>query len=124
MKKTLLLTLASVLVLAGIASAQEPAPPAPPAAPAAPGNARQFVGDVVATDLPTSTLTVKATGVDAKGDPVERTVTLAVEDALAPRLASLQAGDKVTVLWRRDEAKQRDVAVAIEKMPAAPSDKS
>jgi hypothetical protein len=118
MKKTLLLTLASVLFLARISAAQEPAPPA------APQNARQFVGDVVATDLPTSTLTVKATGVDAKGEPVERTVTLAVEDAIAPRLASLQTGDKVTVLWRRDEAKQRDVAVAIEKMPAAPSDKS
>lgn len=122
MKKTVLLTLASVLFVAGIAAAQEPAPPAAP--PAAPESARQFVGDVVATDLPTSTLTVKAKGVDAKGDPVERTVTLAVEDALAPRLASLQTGDKVTVLWRRDEARQRDVALAIEKMPAAPSDKS
>jgi hypothetical protein len=118
MKKTLLLTLASVLFLAGFSPAQEPAPPA------ARGAERQFVGDVVAADVPTHTLTVKATGVDAKGDPVERTVTLAVEDALTPRLASLQSGDKVTVLWRRDEARQRDVAVAIERMPAAPPEKS
>jgi hypothetical protein len=81
---------------------------------------RQFAGEVVATDTTAKTLTVKTAVPDAKGDRSEKTLTLAVAEDVAPKLATLTAGDKVTVLWRRDEAQQRDVVVKLNKGEATP----
>jgi hypothetical protein len=118
-KMTLLFAFVPFLLGASAGGAQDAAaPPAPRAAD------RQFVGDVVSTDVPGNNLTVKAVAVDAQGNSVERTLTLAVDEALSARLATLKAGDKVTVLWRRDEARQRDLVVALEKAAPPPPEKS
>ncbi len=106
------------LVLAGtLAGAQEATPPreANPPQEGMKGNERQFAGEVVATDTTAKTLTVKTSVPDAKGDRSEKTMTLAVAEDVAPKLATLTAGDKVTVLWRRDDAQQRDVVVKLNK---------
>ncbi|HEY7513420.1 MAG TPA: hypothetical protein VIC87_03030 [Vicinamibacteria bacterium] len=105
-------------VLAGtLAGAQEATPPreANPPREGLKGNERQFAGEVVATDTTAKTLTVKTSVPDAKGDRSEKTMTLAVAEDVAPALATLTAGDKVTVLWRRDDAQQRDVVVKLNK---------
>jgi hypothetical protein len=108
---------------AAVVTAQETTPPkqepAPPKEGAAPAQQRQFSGEVVTADVATKTLTVKATGVDASGQRVEKTLALAVADNVAPQLETLMAGDKVTVLWQRDEAAQRDVILGISKAPPA-----
>ena len=99
-------------VLAGtLAGAQEATPPRE----GMKGNERQFAGEVVATDTTAKTLTVKTAVPDAKGDKSEKTMTLAVAEDATPTLATLSAGDKVTVLWRRDDAQQRDVVVKLHK---------
>jgi hypothetical protein len=104
------------LALAAIAvSAQEASPPKEGAA----AQQRQFSGEVVTADVATKTLTVKATGLDASGQRVEKTLAMAVADQVAPQLETLAPGDKVTVLWQRDEAAQRDVIMAIAKAPPA-----
>lgn len=118
MKTRILLFALASLAIPSLGLAQEPI------APIRQGSERQFVGDVVATDVPANTITVRATGVDAKGDPVDRTLTLSVDENLATRLASLKSGDKVTVLWRRDDANKRDLVVAIERMAPPPPEKS
>jgi hypothetical protein len=105
-------------VLAGtLAGAQEATPPreANPPREGMKGNERQFAGEVVATDTTAKTLTVKTAVPDAKGDKSEKTMTLAVAEDATPTLATLSAGDKVTVLWRRDDAQQRDVIVKLHK---------
>ena len=119
MKKTLLFAIVPFLFGVSAGQAQDAAPPT-----AARSADRQFVGDVISTDVPGNSLTVKAMAVDAQGNSVERTLTLAVDEALSPRLATLKAGDKVTVLWRRDEAQKRDVVVALEKTAPPPPEKS
>src|SRR5262245_19912921 len=75
MKKLLLATL---LLVAPIVRAQDPAP----AAPALDGTERKFAGQIVSTDVPAKTMTVKPSGVDSKGETVEKTLTLAVADQL------------------------------------------
>jgi Cu/Ag efflux protein CusF len=105
-------------VLAGtLAGAQETTPPREgnPPREGIKGNERQFAGEVVATDTTAKTLTVKTAVPDAKGDRSEKTMTLAVAEEAAPTLATLSAGDKVSVLWRRDDAQQRDVVVKLQK---------
>jgi Cu/Ag efflux protein CusF len=118
-KKTLLLFLSLSLALgAAVATmAQETTPPPPDANK---GAERQFVGEVLNTDLASKSITVKASGLDAKGERVEKTMTLPVADAIVSQLEMFKAGDKVTVLWRRDDASQRDLIVAITKGDAAP----
>jgi len=76
---------------------------------------RQSVGEVISADTATETLTVKATGVDSKGEPIEKTMTLPVEDSAAAGLEGLKGDDKVIVLWRGDEEQKRDVVVAVKK---------
>jgi hypothetical protein len=76
---------------------------------------RQFAGEVVAVDVAGKTLTVKASQVDTKGERVEKTMTLPVEEAALKQLESITTGDKVTVLWRKDQATQRDTVVKLLK---------
>lgn len=80
---------------------------------------RQFVGEVVAVDVAGKTLTVKASQLDAKGEKVEKTLTLPVDEPALKQLASIASGDKVTVLWRKDQASQRDTIVKVAKSDAA-----
>ena len=87
------------------------------------GSDRQFTGEVVTTDATAKTLTVKTSVADAKGDRSEKTMTLAVAEDIAPKLETLKAGDKVTVLWRRDEIQQRDLVVKLNKGEPAPPPK-
>jgi hypothetical protein len=102
--------------LAAVAvSAQEATPPREGAA----AQQRQFSGEVVTADVATKMLTVKATGLDANGQRVEKTLAMAVADNAAPQLETLKPADKVTVLWQRDEAAQRDIVLAITKTPSA-----
>jgi Cu/Ag efflux protein CusF len=101
-----------LVLAASLVSAQETNPSRDPNTK---GNERQFAGEVVATDTTAKTLTVKTSVPDAKGDRSEKTMTLAVAEDVAAKLATLNAGDKVTVLWRRDEAQQRDVVVKLNK---------
>ncbi len=107
------------LAAAAVTAQETTPPPTPPKEGAAPAQQRQFSGEVVTADVATKTLTVKATGVDASGQRVEKTLALAVADNVAPQLETLVAGDKVTVLWQRDEAAQRDVILGISKAPPA-----
>jgi hypothetical protein len=111
MKK--LFALLPLVLAASLASAQDTNPPRDTQAQK--GSERQFAGEVVATDTTAKTLTVKTSVPDAKGDRSEKTMTLAVAEEVAPTLATLNAGDKVTVLWRRDESQQRDVVVKLNK---------
>jgi Cu/Ag efflux protein CusF len=128
MKKTLLFSLTLLAGGAAAAVAQEPPPPPaqqpmPPAQPPADASRtanRQFTGEVLSTDVANKSITVKASGLDASGQRVEKTMSLPVADAVASQLEMLKAGDKVTVLWRRDDAQQRDVIVAITKGEAPP----
>ena len=122
-----LFALMPFVLAASLATAQEqttPPPAGPP--PAAPppagltGTERQFAGEIVTTDAAAKTLTVKTAVADAKGEKAEKTMTLAVADEVAPKLESLKTGDKVTVLWRRDEAQQRDVVVKVAKGEPVP----
>ena len=53
----------------------------------------------------------------ANGQRVEKTLAMAVADSAAPQLETLKPADKVTVLWQRDEAAQRDIVLAITKTP-------
>jgi hypothetical protein len=108
-----LFALLPLVLAASLASAQDTNPPRDTQAQK--GSERQFAGEVVATDTTAKTLTVKTSVPDAKGDRSEKTMTLAVAEDVAPKLATLNAGDKVTVLWRRDEAQQRDVVVKLNK---------
>jgi hypothetical protein len=108
-----LFALLPLVLAASLASAQDTNPPRD--SQAQKGSERQFAGEVVATDTTAKTLTVKTSVPDAKGDRSEKTMTLAVADDVAPKLASLAAGDKVTVLWRRDEAQQKDIVVKLNK---------
>jgi len=132
MKKLLLATL---LLVAPMVRAQDPAPAAPqdpapappqnpaPAAPALDGSERKFTGEIVSTDAPAKTMTVKASGVDSKGETVEKTLTLAVADNLVERLGTLNAGDKLTVVWKKDDATQKETVVAFAKATEPPADK-
>lgn len=112
-------------LLASLASAQEPTtgPAATTQTAAEARPERQFVGEVVAVDVEGKTLTVKASQPDAKGERIEKTMTLPVEENAFAQLQSLGAGDKVTVLWRKDEASQRDTVVKLVKRDAAASEK-
>jgi hypothetical protein len=114
MKK--LLPLMMLMLVAPLARGQESTPPLN-------GTERKFAGEVVSTDVPSKTLTVKASGVDTKGETVEKTVTLAVADNLTERLGALNAGDKLTVVWRKDNGTQKDTVIAFAKSDAAPPDK-
>ncbi len=87
------------------------------------GAERQFAGEVVTTDTAAKTLTVKTSVADAKGEKSEKTMTLAVAEDVAPKLETLKTGDKVTVLWRRDEAQQRDVVIKVAKGEPVPPPK-
>jgi hypothetical protein len=100
------------------ASAQEPRPPDEGAR----AKERQFTGQVITTDVDSKALTVKVSAVDPKGERLEKTLTLKVAEGAMPQLATLQAGDGVTVLWRTDEA-QGNVAIALVKAGAGPPDK-
>jgi hypothetical protein len=115
MKKTWL-PFVTLLLAAALASAQEPTPPPEGGG----GGERQFAGEVVAVDAAAQTITVRASGTDANGEPVEKTLTLPVAESAAAQLESCEPGDKVTVLWRRDDAEQRDVVTAIAKAPGSP----
>jgi len=110
------LTFVTFALAAAAVTAQETTTPPKEGAAA---QQRQFSGEVVTADVATKTLTVKATGLDASGQRVEKTLALAVADTVAPQLETLNAGDKVTVLWQRDEAAQRDVILGISKAPPA-----
>src|SRR5262249_5388851 len=116
MKKLLLATL---LLVAPIVRAQDPAP----AAPALDGTERKFAGEIVSTDVPAKTMTVKASGVDSRRETVEKTLTLGVADNLVDRLGTLNAGDKLMVVWKKDDATQKEVVVAFAKATEPPSDK-
>jgi hypothetical protein len=133
MKKLLL---AALLLVAPVVRAQDPAPappppaaqdPAPaapaPAAPALDGTERKFAGEIVSTDVPAKTMTVKASGVDSKGETVEKTLTLAVAESLVDRLGTLNSGDKLTVVWKKDDATQKETVVAFAKATEPPADK-
>jgi Cu/Ag efflux protein CusF len=102
-----------------VSAGQETTPPKEGAAQAQ----RQFTGEVVSADVAAKTLTVKASGLDSSGQQVEKTMGLAVADSAINQLEGLKAGDKVTVLWQRDDAAQKDVVVAINKA-TPPSDAS
>jgi Cu/Ag efflux protein CusF len=80
---------------------------------------RRFVGEVVAVDVSGKTLTIKASQIDAKGERVEKTMTLPVEEPAVKQLESITTGDKVTVLWHKDEASQRDTVVKVSKGESA-----
>ena len=116
MKK--LLPLAMLLLVGPLARAQETTPP-----PALDGTERKFMGEIVSTDVPAKTMTVKASGVDAKGETVEKTLTLAVAESLVDRLGALSTGDKLTVVWKKDDATQKETVVAFAKSTEPPADK-
>jgi hypothetical protein len=109
--------LAMLLLVAPLARGQESTTPP------LDGTERKFAGEVVSTDTTNKTLTVKASGVDSKGEPVEKTVTLSVADNLVERLGTLTAGDKIMVVWRKDDAQQKEVIIAFAKSEPGPSDK-
>jgi hypothetical protein len=108
--------LVTLLLVVPLARAQETAPPRD-------GTERKFAGEVVSTDTTNKTLTVKASGVDSKGEQVEKTVSMPVADSLVERLGTLTAGDKITVVWRKDDAQQKEVIIAFAKSEPPPSDK-
>jgi len=104
-------------VLAGtLAGAQETTPPREGTR----SNEKQFAGEVVSTDTAAKTLTVKTAAPDAKGERVEKTMILAVADDVTPTLEILKAGDKVVVLWKRDDVQKKDVVIKVAKGEPAP----
>ncbi|HJS60012.1 MAG TPA: hypothetical protein VKA01_18030 [Vicinamibacteria bacterium] len=109
--------LLSVLLVGSVAYGRQTAPA--PAPEETRSSERQFVGEVVAVDVQGKTLTVKASQVDAKGENVEKTMTLPVEEPALKQLESITTGDKVTVLWRKDAASQRDTVINVAKGEAA-----
>jgi Cu/Ag efflux protein CusF len=106
-----LIALVPFVLAAGLASAQDPAAPKPDAK----GTERQFAGEVVTADSAAKTLTVKTQIADANGARQEKTLVLGVSDEAASALPSLKTGDKVTVLWRRDDATQKDTVIKVVK---------
>src|SRR5262245_66652761 len=107
----ILIALVPFLLAARLAGAQDTPAPKPDLK----GNERQFAGEVVTADAAARTLTVKTTIAAATGEPQEKTLVLGVSEEAAPALQALKAGDKVTVLWRRDDATQKDVVVRVVK---------
>jgi len=117
-----LILVAPVLLAASLAHAQQATTPPAEQAPARSAE-RQFAGEVVSIDSDAKTLTVKASQLDAKGERVEKTMTLPVQEDVATQLQALAAGDKVTVLWRKDDATQRDTVVKLVKREPAEAEK-
>ena len=109
-KLSLLLPL---LLVGSVAYGRQTAPA--PATEETRSSERQFVGEVVAVDVQGKTLTVKASQVDAKGEKVDKTMTLPVEEPALKQLESITTGDKVTVLWHKDAASQRDTVIKVAK---------
>jgi Cu/Ag efflux protein CusF len=104
------------VIAAAVATAQETTPPREGSRAAQ----RQFAGEVVAADLTSKMLTVKAHAVDPNGERTEKTLAMAVAESAVPQLGTLKPGDKVNVLWQRDEAERRDMVITISKAPAPP----
>jgi Cu/Ag efflux protein CusF len=104
------------VIAAAVATAQETTPPPE----GSKSGQRQFAGEVVTADSASKMLTVKAQAVDQSGQRAEKTLALAVAESAVPQLGTLKPGDKVNVLWQRDEMEKRDVVITITKAPAPP----
>jgi hypothetical protein len=119
MKKTMMAC--ALFLTAGLASAQAP-PPAPPPgqAPvpgqpsartddkdAAKGEKHKMKAEVVSTNASAKTITVKNLAMDkagAMGEPSGGEVTLSLDSKVSDKIASLKAGDKVTLTCKGDTA--------------------
>ena len=113
MKKTLMAC--ALLVSAGLVSAQAPPagqapPPAQPSATddkdAAKGEKHKMKAEVVSTNASAKTITVKNLAMDgaAMSEPAPGEVTLKLDTKASDKIASLKAGDKVTLTCKGDTA--------------------
>jgi hypothetical protein len=112
MKRTLcaLSTAVVVTLVAALAGAQEAANPDTKT-----GTERQFKGEIVSVDQPQKMFTVKTSVQDSKGAAQEKTLTLPVKDKAEEQLQTLQAGDRVNVLWRT-ESDGHQIVISIVKL--------
>jgi hypothetical protein len=116
MKKTLMA--GALFLSAGLVSAQAPPagqapPPAQPSATedkdkdAAKGEKHKMKAEVVSTNASAKTITVKNLAMDsgaAMSEPAPGEVTLKLDTKASDRIASLKAGDKVTLTCKGDTA--------------------
>ena len=112
MKKTLMacaLFLSAALVIAQAPPAGQAPPPAQPAATddkdAAKGEKHKMKAEIVSTNAGAKTITVKNLAMDKAGvsDPaMSGEATLQLDAKVADRIASLKAGDKVTLTCKGD----------------------
>jgi hypothetical protein len=118
MKKTLMA--GALFLCAGLVSAQAPPPSSqvpPPDQPsartddkdkdAAKGEKHKMKAEVVSTNADAKTITVKNLAMDtgaAMSEPSSGEVTLKLDSKASDRIASLKAGDKVTLTCKGDTA--------------------
>ncbi|HET7293320.1 MAG TPA: hypothetical protein VFM88_12915 [Vicinamibacteria bacterium] len=112
MKK--LASLLALLLVAGVASAQEPAnPPVKPDTQKTAGVTKELAAQVVSTDLMGKTITVK------RNDPAfgagKQETTLPVEGAAVDALKTVNPGETVKLLCRTDSMGKETAVTAIQK---------
>lgn len=109
-----LASLLALLLVAGVASAQQPAnPPANPEIQKAASTTKELAAQVVSTDLMGKTITVKRSepGLGA----AKQQTTLPVEGAALDALKTVNPGESVKLLCRTDSMGKETAVTAIQK---------
>ena len=111
MKKFALLL--SMIFVAGVALAQEPAKPAAPAKPATPAKAATKAPAVKTHDVTTEVVSIDSVKhtITLKGD--KENMTAPVEGKALTHLKNFKAGEKVTVTCRDNEKGEHQAVTAI-----------